>query len=129
MDTKKPKTYNLRKSVWTEINKRALADNRKDSDWLDLFLSDKLCTGASVTKALISEPKKKSVKFIPPLSYEVAQYCHERNNKVDPQSFIDHYEANGWMRGKTKIKDWKACVRTWEQKSNGKTTNNYDGAI
>jgi uncharacterized protein YqgV (UPF0045/DUF77 family) len=33
------------------------------------------------------------------------------------QSFIDHYEANGWMRGKSKVKDWKACVRTWKSMS------------
>ena len=38
-------------------------------------------------------------------------------NFVDPQNFIDHYTANGWLRGKTKIKDWKACVRTWEKSS------------
>jgi hypothetical protein len=50
----------------------------------------------------------------------VSEYCQERGNSVDPQAFLDHYEANGWVRGKTKIKDWKACVRTWEQKTPAK---------
>ena len=27
--------------------------------------------------------------------------------------FMGHYEGNGWMIGKVKVKDWKACVRTW----------------
>lgn len=54
-------------------------------------------------------------KFKPPTLDEVTIYCKERNNSVNPQQFIDHYTANGWFRGKTKIKDWKACVRTWEK--------------
>lgn len=58
--------------------------------------------------------KEKNIN-IPPSIEQVSTYCKERNNGVDPQTFIDHYEANGWMRGKNKIKDWKACVRTWEK--------------
>lgn len=64
----------------------------------------------------------KGGKFIPPTVQEVSEYCKERKNGIDPQSFIDHYESNGWYRGKTKIKDWKACVRTWEKNSDSKTS-------
>lgn len=53
-------------------------------------------------------------RFIPPSVGEVAYYCMERNNGIDAQAFVDHYAANGWKRGNTKIADWKACVRTWE---------------
>jgi len=28
------------------------------------------------------------------------------------------------MRGKNKIKDWKACVRTWEKNANEKANGN-----
>jgi len=56
-----------------------------------------------------------SKKFRPPSLDDVRTYCAERGNNVDPQAFVDHYEANGWVRGKTKIRDWKACVRTWER--------------
>jgi len=52
--------------------------------------------------------------FAPPSLQQVTEYCLERNNGIDPQRFINHYTANGWVRGKAKIKDWKACVRTWE---------------
>lgn len=55
-------------------------------------------------------------RFVPPTVDEVREYCEERENGIDPCAFINHYTANGWMRGKTKIKDWKACVRTWESK-------------
>lgn len=53
-------------------------------------------------------------KFIPPSHAEVAAYCKERDNTIDPQEFLDHYDANGWKRGSTPIRDWKACIRTWE---------------
>lgn len=65
-------------------------------------------------------------RFIPPTLSEITAYCQERQNGIDPQKFIDHYTANGWMRGKTKVKDWKACVRTWEKNRNNENnkTNN-----
>lgn len=53
-------------------------------------------------------------RFLPPTPEEIKAYCIERKNNVDPIKFFNHYEANGWMRGKTKITKWKACVITWE---------------
>ena len=61
--------------------------------------------------------KKERMLFIVPLLQEVSAYCQERNNNVDSQKFFDFYESKGWMVGKNKMKDWKAAVRTWEDKS------------
>lgn len=58
---------------------------------------------------------EKARRFIPPNVEEVEQYCIERSNNIDAQSFIDFYESKGWMIGKNKMKDWKAAVRTWER--------------
>ena len=64
----------------------------------------------------ISEsPKKTRARFAPPSVQEVTDYCQSRNNNIDPEVFVDHYQANGWMRGNNKIKCWKSCVRTWEK--------------
>lgn len=60
------------------------------------------------------EKKKTRQRFTPPTLQEVSDYCAERGNSVDPAKFLNHYEANGWYRGKSKVKDWQACVRTWE---------------
>lgn len=65
-------------------------------------------------------PSTRSKRFVPPTVEEVAQYCFERMSLVDPQRFVDYYTSNGWMVGKNKMKDWKAAVRTWEQKEKGK---------
>lgn len=53
--------------------------------------------------------------FTPPSVEEVTAYCKERGNRVDPNRFVDFYTSKGWMVGKTKMKDWKACVRNWER--------------
>lgn len=63
-------------------------------------------------------------RFIPPTVDEVKQYCQEQGFSVDAERFVDHYESNGWMVGKNKMKDWKAAVRNWgrkEKPNNGKT--------
>lgn len=65
-------------------------------------------------------------RFTPPSVFHVREYCAERGNSIDPQEFVDFYSSKNWMVGKTKMADWKACVRTWErrrgeeQKGNGK---------
>jgi hypothetical protein len=61
--------------------------------------------------------RRAGAHFTPPTLEEVQEYCTERGNGVDPQRFIDYYTANGWLVGKNKMKDWKACVRTWEKNS------------
>lgn len=62
--------------------------------------------------------KENSGRFTPPTLEEVSDYCLERKNGVDPQRFIDYNQSKGWIIGKSKMKDWKAAVRTWEQKEN-----------
>lgn len=55
--------------------------------------------------------------FKKPTLEEVRDYCLERNNNIDPVSFIDFYESKGWLIGKSKMKDWKAAIRNWEHKN------------
>ena len=59
-------------------------------------------------------------RFTKPTVEEVALYCQERMNGIDAQEFIDFYESKGWMIGKSPMKDWKACVRTWERSRKNK---------
>ena len=53
-------------------------------------------------------------RFAPPTIEDVRSYCMERKNRVDPDRWLSHYEANGWKVGKNPMKDWRAAVRTWE---------------
>lgn len=64
----------------------------------------------------------KRKRFEKPTLSQITQYCLERNNCVNAEQFYDYYESNGWKVGKNAMKDWKACVRTWER-------NGYDKPI
>lgn len=66
--------------------------------------------------------------FVPPSVEEVRTYCFSRRNGVDPERFVDFYSAKGWMVGKNKMKDWKACVRTWERREKGEGYGKQDVA-
>ena len=69
------------------------------------------------------EGEQKRTRFVPPTLEEVKDYCSERKNNVDAERFFDYYSTNGWVQGKGKpIKDWKACVRTWERGNGFATT-------
>ena len=57
----------------------------------------------------------KTIRFKKPTMEEVQAYCNERNNGINAGEFIDFYESKGWMVGKSKMKNWKACIRTWER--------------
>ena len=74
----------------------------------------------SIGKVNIERETQKKSRFTPPTVEEVAAYCAERQNGIDANAFVDFYSVNGWVQGRQgkPIKDWKACVRTWER--NGK---------
>ena len=67
------------------------------------------------TSSLAALSEKKS-RFVPPTIEEVKTYCEERKNGINPETFVDFYSSKNWMVGKTKMVDWKACVRTWEKR-------------
>lgn len=85
--------------------------------------------GADARRAPKGDDQVKRKAFTPPTVDEVKAYCIERNNGIDAHHFVDYYEARGWELSKgRKVKDWKACVRTWERNSysnnnNAATTN------
>lgn len=65
----------------------------------------------------VAEAPLSSKRFVKPTLEEVKEYCLSRKNNIDAQQFIDFYESKGWKVGNQSMKDWKACVRTWEQRN------------
>jgi len=54
--------------------------------------------------------------------------------EFNANQFFNHYEANGWVRGRTgkqKVRDWKAVVRTWfgRVKKDNKLIKNEFGSV
>ena len=72
-----------------------------------------------------SSPPRAS-RFTPPSVEEVRVYCAERKNSVDPERFVDFYASKGWLVGKSKMKDWRAAVRSWERSDSQQKMTNKD---
>lgn len=70
-------------------------------------------------------------RFIPPTTEELKAYITQKQLNVNAESFISHYESNGWKVGKNKMKDWQAAARGWssrnkeQNKSQTQQTNIY----
>jgi hypothetical protein len=79
-------------------------------------------------KELSNKELKRGKKFIKPTIEQIQEYCLERSNGVNAEAFYDFYESKDWYVGKNKMKDWKACVRTWEQrkKEEKKKSTDFD---
>ena len=62
-------------------------------------------------------PKPKpETRFRPPTLQEVSAYFSEKKTTIDPAQFLAYYEARGWA----KIKNWRACLTTWEGREDAK---------
>jgi len=72
--------------------------------------------GNAIKERKVKEKKVNNSAFIKPTLDQVTEYCRERGNNVNPAKWLNHYESNGWMVGRNKMKDWKAAVRTWEHR-------------
>lgn len=64
-----------------------------------------------------TKDKREYRRFSAPTLEQVAAYCAERNNGIDPEAFVDFYARQGWKlsNGRPMV-DWKAAVRTWEKR-------------
>lgn len=71
--------------------------------------------------------KRSGVVFQIPTYEEAKEYCVKRGNSIDAEAFIAHYNSNGWMVGKNKMKDWRATIVTWEKRNYGKAESNVRG--
>jgi hypothetical protein len=61
------------------------------------------------------ETGNRQARFVPPTLAEVAAYCLDRNNGIDPEQFIAHYTSKGWKVGRAPMRDWKSAIVTWEK--------------
>ncbi len=88
------------------LEDNVLEENRDKSIEIELDINKE--------KDISKDISKKKI-FTKPTIEEIENYCKERNNNVNAETFYDFYESKDWYVGKNKMKDWKACVRTWEK--------------
>ena len=106
-DGKNGKCYFSHNEEKTEMAKMAIEEEEEEEDKEEVEEEE-----------VPTVPKKREARkrFSPPSAAEVREYCRERENAVDAESFVDFYAAKGWKVGNAPMKDWKAAVRTWEKR-------------
>ena len=94
------------------------------------------------------EEKQLRTKFKPPTPEEIlheaeAIICAAKLKPLWPderiksicRAFHLHYDTNGWMVGKTKMKNWKAAIRQWlnrehqKQSTHVKSVTNHQQSV
>lgn len=108
-----------------EQTRKRVAKHRERQKALCNVTSNVTVTQSNATDKDIDKDKdkeKKSKRFTPPTVEEVKNYCLERQNNVDAEQFVDFYSSKGWKVGSNSMKDWKACVRTWERRNKTEKT-------
>lgn len=104
---------NARKRAKNELkrakNEQTLSNNDNDNEKdNDNYNERERINNAHITKPTIQEIK---------------EYIENKSLNVDAEKFYTYNESVGWMRGKTKIINWKAALLYW-----AKTERNNDTA-
>ena len=55
--------------------------------------------------------------FVPPSVDEVKLFIKENHLDVDAETFVNFYEAHGWLMGKVPICNWQATVKLWQKRA------------
>ena len=139
-------TQMKRKRNANETHLTPIEEGKEEKEGKELFLLEKETKEENLSKENPSEifpeseqvepgaEKRKKVapkkeRFKPPTVQEVQDYCNERQNGIQAYTFVNFYQSKGWKVGSQPMKDWKAAIRTWEQKNkqNGITNTKQSG--
>lgn len=108
-----------------KLSEKGLIGGQMSDKCPDILSLNSNTLNSNINSSSIEEEKKENKekkKFVKPTIEEIDEYCRERKNNVDATKFYYHYESVGWKIGKNPMKDWRACVITWEKKEENKNT-------
>ena len=108
------------------LEKETKEENLSKENPIEIFSENELVEPGAEERKKVA-PKKE--RFKPPTVQEVQEYCNERQNGIQAYTFVNFYQSKGWKVGNQPMIDWRAAVRTWEQKNkqNGITNTKQSG--
>lgn len=93
---------------------RTLRFNKNYEEWL-VGQPGMLPLTANAPRAA-AEPKGAPARaFASPSLAQVREYAAGRKSPVDADKFWHHYEATGWVSGRSKVTNWKSMLCFWER--------------
>ena len=108
------------------LKKETKEENLSKENKTEIFHQSESVEPGSEERKKVAQKKE---RFKPPTVQEVQDYCNERQNGIQAYTFVNFYQSKGWKVGNQPMKDWKAAIRTWEQKNkqNGNTNTKQSG--
>lgn len=68
-------------------------------------------------ETLKKKKKRETKPFTKPTVEEIAEYCLERQNNINPKNFFTYYDVADWKDTNGKpVKNWKQRIISWENK-------------
>ncbi len=84
-------------------------------------------TSFNIRKNIKKEKGHQYCIFKKPTIDDIQVYVNEKGFKdFDTGHFFDHYESNGWMVGKNKMKCWKSSISNWIRQSKKYEVNSFN---
>ncbi len=68
----------------------------------------------SASKVNLISPSGNDPLARPPKKEQILEYCRSHGLSVDPQRFFNYYEARGWQLPTGPVRNWQACLESWE---------------
>jgi hypothetical protein len=145
--TKDEEGYFFNERLSTEIQKRkayseSRRNNRTKKDMTNISNTyvphmENENENRNENEIIVEDANEKKVtrkKFVKPDENDVYNLMGELNMQANnflsearvvsfAKVFMDHYESNGWVVGKTSMKDWQSTVRNWMRKEYDKVKN------
>ena len=119
---KRPSWYTLTEKALKLYNDKDLFQNETSTFQNETStFQNEISSITDNKQQIINTDKKQQIKetakrFIIPTLEEIQNYCNERQNKINPEYFLDYYTARDWkFNNGGKMKDWKATIRNWER--------------
>ena len=118
ISTIKSNTKSNTKSSTTKKNSKALSNSINSNR---IKKKEKIYYVEKRKKSFIEKPENLQMVIE---EFKSRNIPHPESNA---KKFMDHYDANGWFRGKTKIRRWRSCISQWDfqDMNSGRSRSRY----
>ena len=119
---RKNNNYDTDAAASTTANATALPLENENRNENEIIIED--ANEKKVTRKKFVKPDENDVyNLMGELNMQANNFLSEARVVSFAKVFMDHYESNGWVVGKTPMKDWQSTVRNWMRKEYDKVKN------
>lgn len=104
----------VQKSVRKQVNKKTGFEHAREQ--VNELTNEPYINDSKlyIKRKKLNKTRERKTLFTPPTLEEVLNFFKEQKFPTEEaEPFFLYYQANGWLVGKAKMKDWQAAARNW----------------